>query len=162
MASSSGKRIKTVGNKRKEPERPYSNKFLSGRHEQHFLIVQDRRLLMERKAGWIPDLAPQFGEELERRKWERIATYPAPANIAVVKEFYTNAKPLGDSHTETYMSYVTGKIIRYDPDSINRFLHIDWTGVQCQFALNMKEGAEFDAMESVLCVPEGHFQRNRN
>ncbi|KOM55593.1 hypothetical protein LR48_Vigan10g148500 [Vigna angularis] len=129
MTSSSGKRIKTMGNKRKEPERPYSNKFLSCGHEQHFLTVQDRRLLMERKAGWIPYLAPQFGEELKNRKWERIATYPAPANIAVVKEFYTNERPLGDSHTETYMSYVRGKIIRYDPDSINRFLHTDWTGL---------------------------------
>ncbi|KOM40742.1 hypothetical protein LR48_Vigan04g094000 [Vigna angularis] len=127
MASSSGKRIKTMGNKRKEPERRYSNKFLSRRHEQHLLIVQDRRLLMERKAGWIPDLAPQFGEELESRNWERIATYPPPANIAVVKEFYTNARPFGDSHIEKYM-----------------------------------KGAEFDDMESVLCVPGGHFQKNRN
>ncbi|KOM51951.1 hypothetical protein LR48_Vigan09g061000 [Vigna angularis] len=162
MTSSSGKRIKTVGAKRKEPERPYSNKFLSHRHEQHFLTVQDRRLLMERKAGWIPDLAQQFGEELENKNWERIATYPTPANIAVVKEFYTNARPLGDSHTEHYMSYVRGKVIRYDPDSINRFLHTKWIGVQCQFAMNMDEGAEFDDMESVLCVPRGHFQRNMN
>ncbi|KOM51840.1 hypothetical protein LR48_Vigan09g049900 [Vigna angularis] len=124
MVSSSGKRIKTVGNKRKEPKRPYSNKFLSRRHEQHFLTVQDRRLLMERKAGWISDLAPQFGEELESRKWERIATYPTPANIAVVKEFYTNSRPLGDSHIEDYMSYVKGKIIWYGPDSINRALFL--------------------------------------
>ncbi|KOM37769.1 hypothetical protein LR48_Vigan03g115100 [Vigna angularis] len=118
MTSSLGKRIKTVGAKRKEPKRPYSNKFLSRRHEQHYLTVQDRRLLMERKAGWIPDLALQFGEELKSRNWERIATYLAQANIAVVKEFYTNARPLGDSHTKDYMSYVRGKVIRYDPDSI--------------------------------------------
>ncbi|KOM52187.1 hypothetical protein LR48_Vigan09g084600 [Vigna angularis] len=162
MVSSSRKRIKTVGHKRKEPERPYSNKFLSHRHEQNFLIIQDRRLLMECKAGWILDLAPQFGEELERRNWERLATYPALANIVVVKEFYTNSKPLGDSHTKDYMSYVKGKIIWYDPDSINRFMHSEWTGVQCQFALNMEEGSEFDDIESVVCVPGGHFQRNMN
>ncbi|KOM52224.1 hypothetical protein LR48_Vigan09g088300 [Vigna angularis] len=162
MTSSSGKRIKTVGNKRKEPEWPYSNKFLSHRHEQHFISVQDRRLLMERKAGWIPDLAPQFGEELENKNWEKIATYPAPANIAVVKEFYTNARRLGNSHTEDYMSYVRGKSIRYDPYSINRFLHVEWTGEQCQFVLNMVEGVDYDDMERLLCVPEGHFQRNRN
>ncbi|KOM34725.1 hypothetical protein LR48_Vigan02g087500 [Vigna angularis] len=127
MASSSGKRIKTVGNKRREPKHPYSNKFLSRRHEQHFISVQDRRLLMERRAGWIPDLAPLFGEELENRNWEKIATYPTLANIAVVKEFYINARRLGNSHTEDYMSYVRGKSIRYDPDSINRFLHVEWT-----------------------------------
>ncbi|KOM40832.1 hypothetical protein LR48_Vigan04g103000 [Vigna angularis] len=162
MAFSSGKGIKTGGNKRKEPECPYSNKFLSLIHEQHFLTVQDRRLLMERKAGWVPDLAPQFGEEVESRKWERIATYPTPENITVVKEFYTNARSLGDSPTEDYMSYVRGKIIWYGLDSINRFLHIEWTSVQCQFALNMEEGAYFEDMESVLCVPRGNFQRNRN
>ncbi|KOM28752.1 hypothetical protein LR48_Vigan583s000300 [Vigna angularis] len=141
---------------------PIPTSSISRRHEQHFLTVQDRRLLMERKAGLILDLAPQYGEELDSRNWERIATYPPLANIAVVKEFYTNARPLGDSHTEKYMSYVRGKIIRYDPDSINRFLNTEWTGVQCQFALNMEEGAEFDDVESVLCVPGGNFQRNRN
>ncbi|KOM57531.1 hypothetical protein LR48_Vigan11g056400 [Vigna angularis] len=88
MTSSSCKRIKIVGAKRKEPKRPYSNKFVSRRQEQHFLIVQDRRLLMERKAGWIPNLAPQFGEELENKNWERVATYPAPGNIAVVRDMY--------------------------------------------------------------------------
>ncbi|KOM25974.1 hypothetical protein LR48_Vigan211s000900 [Vigna angularis] len=158
MTSSLGKRIKTVGAKRKEPERPYSNKFLPRRHEQHFLTVQDRRLLMERKAGWIPDLAPQFGEELESRNWERITTYPTPTNIAMVKEFYTNARPLGDSHTEDYMSYVRGKIIRYDPDSINRFLHTEWTGVQCQFALNLEEGTEFMIWRVCCVCLEGIFR----
>ncbi|XP_017416507.2 pentatricopeptide repeat-containing protein At4g14050, mitochondrial-like [Vigna angularis] len=39
MASSSGKRVKTMGNKRKDPERFYSNKFLSHKHEQHFQTV---------------------------------------------------------------------------------------------------------------------------
>ncbi|KOM49799.1 hypothetical protein LR48_Vigan08g062600 [Vigna angularis] len=162
MTSSSGKRIQTLGSKRKELDNPYSTKFLSHRHEQHFISVQDRRLLMERKAGWIPDFAPQFGEQLENKNWEKIDTYPAPANIAVVKEFYTNARRLGDYPTEDYMSYVRGKIIRYDPDSINMFLNIEWAGEQCQFDLNMEEGEDFDDVESVLCVPRGNFQRNRN
>ncbi|KOM43970.1 hypothetical protein LR48_Vigan05g157500 [Vigna angularis] len=120
MASSSGKRVKTLGNKRKDLKHFYSNKFLSYKHERHFQIVQDRRLLMERKVGWIPSLAPQFGEEIERRGWENVAAYPKPSNIANVKEFYTNARPFGNTHTERYMSYVRGKIIRYDPDTIDR------------------------------------------
>ncbi|KOM45652.1 hypothetical protein LR48_Vigan06g095800 [Vigna angularis] len=164
MASSSGKRIKTLGSKRKdkEPDRSYSNKFLSYKHERHFNVVQDRRLLMERKAGLIPDFAPQFGEQLENRNWGKLAIYLAPANIAVVKEFYTNAGRLGDHPTEGYLSYVRGHAIRYDPDSINRFLDTGWAGEQCQFALNMEEGVDFGDVESVLYVPGGHFQRNRN
>ncbi|KOM49558.1 hypothetical protein LR48_Vigan08g038500 [Vigna angularis] len=152
MTSSSRKRVKTVGNKRKDPKLFYSNKFLSHKHERHFQTVQDRRLLMERKVRWILSLAPHFGEEIERRKWENVAAYPKPANIAVVKEFYTNARAFGNTHTENYMSYVRGNIIRYDPDTINRFLHTEWASEQCQFALSMDEGADFDDVERTLAI----------
>ncbi|KOM43566.1 hypothetical protein LR48_Vigan05g117100 [Vigna angularis] len=162
MTSSSGKRMKTLGNKRKDPERFYSNNFLSDKNERHFVIVQDRRLLMERKVGCIPSLAPQFVEEVERREWEKLAAYPKLANIEVVKEFYANARTFGNTHIENYMSYVRGNIIRYDPDTINRFLHTEWASEQCQFALSMDEGVDFDDLERTLCVPGGRFQRNRN
>ncbi|KOM43222.1 hypothetical protein LR48_Vigan05g082600 [Vigna angularis] len=164
MASSSGKRLKTTTSKRKdkEHEQPHSSRFLSRKHEKHFKIVQDRRLLMERKAGMIPNFAPQFGEQLMGRNWRRLATYPTPANIAVVKEFYTNARKLGDYPTEEYLSYVRGHAIRYDPNSINNFLGTKWVGEQCQFALCMEEGTDFNDVESVLCVPGGHFQRNKS
>ncbi|KOM25199.1 hypothetical protein LR48_Vigan53s001400 [Vigna angularis] len=88
----------------------------------------------------------------------RIST---PAYIAVVKEFYTNARKIGDYPAENYLGYVKGHAIRYDPDSINNFLDTVWAGEQCQFALCMEEGADFDGVERVLCVPGGHFQRNR-
>ncbi|KOM40807.1 hypothetical protein LR48_Vigan04g100500 [Vigna angularis] len=93
---------------------------------------------MERKVGLIPDFAPQFGEQLENRNWGRLAIYPAPANIEVVKEFYTNVRRLGDYPTEEYTSYVRGHTIR------------------------MEEGPYFVDVESVLCMPRGNFQRNRN
>ncbi|KOM43460.1 hypothetical protein LR48_Vigan05g106400 [Vigna angularis] len=134
MTSSSGKRIKTLGSERKdkEPDRSYSNKFLSRKHECHF------------------------------NELGKLATYPAPANIVVVKEFYTNARRLGDHPTEDYLNYVRGHVIRYDPDSINRFLDTEWAGEQCQFGLNMEEGVDFGDVENVLCVPGGHFPRNMN
>ncbi|KOM45551.1 hypothetical protein LR48_Vigan06g085700 [Vigna angularis] len=137
MVSFSSKRFKTTTSKRKdkEPEHTQSSRFLSRKHEKHFKIVQDRRLLMERKAGLIPNFAPKFGQQLMSRNWRRLATYLALANIAVVKEFYTNARRLGDHPTKDYLSYVRGHTIRYDPDSINKFLGTEWAG---------------------------HFQRNRN
>ncbi|KOM37526.1 hypothetical protein LR48_Vigan03g090800 [Vigna angularis] len=163
MASSSSKRMKTMASKRKEkePEQPQSSRFLSRKHEKHFKVVQDRKLLMERKVGMIPNFAPQFGEQLLGNDWGKLATYPTPANIAMVKEFYTNARKIGDYPAENYLGYVRGHAIRYDPDSINNFLDTVWAGEQCQFALCMEEGADFDDVERVLCVPEGHFQRNR-
>ncbi|KOM57421.1 hypothetical protein LR48_Vigan11g045400 [Vigna angularis] len=162
MASSSGKRIKTMRQKRKELERVYSNKILSYLNEQHFGTVQNRRLLMERKVGMIPAIAPQFGRELERREWENVATYPTPANIAVLKDIYANERVFGNSQREAYTSFVRGKIIQYDSVTINRFLSTEWDGEQCQFALIMEEGANYDEIDRILCVPGGRFQRNRN
>ncbi|KOM26743.1 hypothetical protein LR48_Vigan312s000400 [Vigna angularis] len=92
----------------------------------------------------------------------QLATYPAPANIVVVKEFYSNAKKIGDYPAENYLGYVRGHAIRYDPDSINNFLDTVWAGEQCQFALCMEEGADYEDVERVLCIPGGHFQRNRS
>ncbi|KOM47790.1 hypothetical protein LR48_Vigan07g149400 [Vigna angularis] len=157
MTSSSRKRVKTIRHKRKDKE---PNKFLSTTHERHFLVMHDRILLMERKVGLIPTLAPQFGRELARRGWENLASYPALANAAVVREFYTNAMVFG-TETLQYLSYVRGKRIPYDVDTINRFLGIEWAGEQCQFKLAVEEGPNFDDVERVLCLPGGHFQRNR-
>ncbi|KOM37488.1 hypothetical protein LR48_Vigan03g087000 [Vigna angularis] len=116
---------------------------------------------MERKVGMIPNFAPQFGEQLLERNWGKLATYPASANIAVVREFYTNARKIGDYPAEDYLGYVRGQAIRYDLDSINNFLGTVWVGEQCQFAQCIEDGNDFDDVESVLCVPGGHFQRNR-
>ncbi|KOM47476.1 hypothetical protein LR48_Vigan07g118000 [Vigna angularis] len=163
MTSSSSKRVKTMASKRKdkEPEQPHSSRFLTRKYEKHFKVVKDMRLLMERKVGMIPNFAPQFGEQLLGRNWGKLATYPAPANIVVVKQFYTNARKIGDYPTEDYLGYVRGHAIRYDPDFINSFLGTVWVGEQCHFALCMEEGIDFDDVESVLCVPGGHFQRNK-
>ncbi|KOM37589.1 hypothetical protein LR48_Vigan03g097100 [Vigna angularis] len=130
MTSSSSKRMKTMASKRKEkePEQPHSSRFLSRKHEKHFKVVQDRILLMKRKVGMIPNFAPQFGEQLLGNDWGKLATYPTPANIAVVKEFYANARKIGDYPAENYLGYVRGHAIRYDPDSINNFLGTVWAG----------------------------------
>ncbi|KOM49556.1 hypothetical protein LR48_Vigan08g038300 [Vigna angularis] len=154
--------MKTMASKRKEkePEQPHSSRFLSHKHEKHFKVVQDRKRLMERKVGMIPNFAPQFGEQLLGRNWGKLATYPAPANIAVVKEFYTNARKIGDYPVEDYLGYVRCHVIRYAPDSINIFLGTVWANELCRFALCMEEGSDFDDVESVLCIPGGHFQRN--
>ncbi|KOM37421.1 hypothetical protein LR48_Vigan03g080300 [Vigna angularis] len=106
-------------------------------------------------------MAPEFERELGRRQWENVAFYPSPANIAMVKEFYTNAKGFGNNH-ESYNSYVRGKRIPYDADTINSFLGSEWIGEQCQFVLAMDEDINYAEVEQTLCMPGGRFQRNRN
>ncbi|KOM24985.1 hypothetical protein LR48_Vigan38s000100 [Vigna angularis] len=135
MASSSGKRIKTLGSKRKdkEPDRSYSNKFLSRKHEHHF----------------------NFEEQLENRNWGKLATYSAPANIAVVKEFYTNARRLGDHPTEDYLSYVRGHVIRYDPDSINKFLDTEWADARMQ-SIHRGQVATAEMIIGMYDTPPAH------
>ncbi|KOM52132.1 hypothetical protein LR48_Vigan09g079100 [Vigna angularis] len=107
-------------------------------------------------------MAPKFGRELERRQWENLASYPSPANIAVVKEFYTNARTFGGATHEMYTSYVRGTRIPFDADTINSFLGAKWVGEQCQFALVMHEDVNYADVERTLCMAGGQFQRNKN
>ncbi|KOM51386.1 hypothetical protein LR48_Vigan09g004500 [Vigna angularis] len=124
MTSSSGRRMKTAGNKRKEKEEYYSYQFRTTAHERYFPSVNAKKLLMERRVGLIPTLAPQFKREVNNRGWGNLATYPAPSSSPIVKEFYTNAKALGGEQ-ETYANYVRGKKILFDADTINTFLGTD-------------------------------------
>ncbi|KOM40803.1 hypothetical protein LR48_Vigan04g100100 [Vigna angularis] len=102
---------------------------------------------------------PEFERELGRRQWEQPTSYPAPTNIEVVKEFYTNARSFGGNHEIT--SYVKGKRIPYDAATINSFLGTVWTGEQCQFASAIEEEIDYEEVERTLCMQGGHFQRNR-
>ncbi|KOM43297.1 hypothetical protein LR48_Vigan05g090100 [Vigna angularis] len=131
-------------------------------HERPFQTVQNKRLLMERKVRLIPTMAPEFGRELERRQWDNLASYPSPTNIAVVKDFYTNARTFRGASHEMYTSYVKGKRIRFDADTINSFLGAKWAGEHCQFALAVDEDVDYADVERTLCMAGGQFQTNRN
>ncbi|KOM25852.1 hypothetical protein LR48_Vigan197s002100 [Vigna angularis] len=97
---------------------------------------------------------------MNNRDWGHLAVYPYPANVDIVKEFYTNAKALRGEE-ETYFSYVRGKRIIFYADAINFFLSIEWEGEQCHFASSMLEGVDYEDVEQTLCVPREHFHRNR-
>ncbi|KOM26059.1 hypothetical protein LR48_Vigan221s002100 [Vigna angularis] len=107
------------------------------------------KLLMERNVANIPSLAPQFERELTNRDWGHLTIYPSPTNVDITEEFYTNAKALG-GEDETYFSYVRGKRVVFDADTINCFLGIDWEGEQCQFATSMLEGVDYEDVERTL------------
>ncbi|KOM38262.1 hypothetical protein LR48_Vigan03g164400 [Vigna angularis] len=115
----------------------------------------------ERAVANIPSLAPQFERELNNREWGHLEIYPSPANVDITKEFYKYAKALG-REDEMYFSYVRGKRVAFDADTINCFLGIDWEEKQCQFATSMLEGVDYEDVEQNLFVPRGHFQRNRS
>ncbi|KOM29046.1 hypothetical protein LR48_Vigan630s000500 [Vigna angularis] len=116
---------------------------------------------MERRVGTILTLAPQFRREVSARGWGNLTTYPASASIPIVKEFYTNAKALGGEQ-ETYTSYVRGKKISFDADTINTFLGTDWEEEWCQYERAMAEGVDYEDVERTLCVPGGNFERSRS
>ncbi|WVY91690.1 hypothetical protein V8G54_037204 [Vigna mungo] len=61
------------------------------------------------------------------------------------------------------MSYVRGKRIPFDADTINSFLNTVWRGAddQCDYS-RLKEGViNYEEIEQTLCIPGGTFQRNR-
>ncbi|KOM41581.1 hypothetical protein LR48_Vigan04g177900 [Vigna angularis] len=110
-------------NRRKE--KIYSDIFLTKDHKKHFSNVQNRKLLMERKVTLLPQDVPDFSNEIMERQWSHLTTYPEPANIAIVQEFYANAKSFSPD-TEPFWSYVRGQRIPFNADTINEFLNTEW------------------------------------
>ncbi|XP_014506339.1 uncharacterized protein LOC106766095 [Vigna radiata var. radiata] len=171
MASSSNpKRIKTIGHKKdkgkKKKSSIYSHHFLSKKNEDHFQVIQNRRLLMERQVEKLYLDAPDFGDELERRNWACILTYPEPASIAIVKEFYANARHFSDEE-EPFLIYVRGRRVPFDALTINSFLGTDWPQdlASCEYTAARSDefkDVDIEEVERVLCVLGGHFHRNHN
>ncbi|WVZ06294.1 hypothetical protein V8G54_019640 [Vigna mungo] len=127
-------------------------------------VVQNRRLLMERKVEMLILEAPQFADELARRHWMRILHYAEPASIAIVKEFYANARHFSDGE-EPFFSYVRGRRVPFDAATINTFLNTQWPEdtASCEFAAaraNRFREVDFGDVERVLCIQGGHFYRN--
>ncbi|KOM43026.1 hypothetical protein LR48_Vigan05g063000 [Vigna angularis] len=62
-----------------------------------------------------------------------------------------------------FMSYVRGKRIPYDADTINSFLETEWNGgdTLCQYAQLLEEDVDYQAIERVICRLGGTFRRNR-
>ncbi|KAG2401957.1 uncharacterized protein HKW66_Vig0190060 [Vigna angularis] len=165
MASSSGsKRIKTTAGLRenRRKEKIYSDIFLTKDHKKHFSNVQNRKLLMERKVTLLPQDVPDFSNEIMERQWSHLTTYPEPANIAIVQEFYANAKSFSPD-TEPFWSYVRGKRISFDADTINEFLNTEWEDDDelCGYAELMATELDHEDIEQALCITGGTFQRNR-
>ncbi|WVZ24582.1 hypothetical protein V8G54_003126 [Vigna mungo] len=169
MASSSNpKRVKTVGHKQdkgKKKQRSFTYNFFSQLHLEHFEVVHNRRLIMERKVEEVYPEAEAFGDEIMRRKWSQILTYPASASITIVHEFYANAHRFSVDE-EPFLGYVRrGKRILFDSATINSFLGIEWPeGIaSCEYVVakaNNFQDIDFDDVERVLCAPGGRFQRN--
>ncbi|BAT93119.1 hypothetical protein VIGAN_07202400, partial [Vigna angularis var. angularis] len=165
MASSSGsKRIKTTAGLRenRRKEKIYSDIFLTKDHKKHFSNVQNRKLLMERKVTLLPQDVPDFSNEIMERQWSHLTTYPEPANIAIVQEFYANAKSFSPD-TEPFWSYVRGQRIPFNADTINEFLNTEWEDDDeiCGYAELMATELDHEEIEQTLCITGGTFQRNR-
>ncbi|XP_022632813.1 uncharacterized protein LOC111240954 [Vigna radiata var. radiata] len=154
------RRPRTAGSKRKEIEQLYSHQFKTPAHARYFSIVEGKKLLMECKVRLITASAPQFGREITNRGWLNLTTYPASANPAIVKEFYTNARALG-GEPETYSSYLRGRRIPFDANTINTFLGTDWEGGRCQYEQTIIEGVDYEDVVRTLCLPRERFELSR-
>ncbi|KAG2398475.1 uncharacterized protein HKW66_Vig0090440 [Vigna angularis] len=167
MASVSGtKRIKTTATKRqKQKKNSKPQTFLSQRHKKNFEESQNRRLLMERVVEQLPREEPQFAQEVWRRHWSNLISFPEPANIDVVREFYANARSYLDE-PQPFTSYVRGRPVAFDANTINSFLNTQWPGGNstCHYSDANRTnfaGIDYEEVERTLCLPRGHFHRNR-
>ncbi|QCD94617.1 hypothetical protein DEO72_LG10g2568 [Vigna unguiculata] len=164
MASSSNpKRMKTtVGNPskgQKRKEKIYSHHFLTKDNEDCFHVVMQRKLVAERKVILKPGEVNEFQLKLIRRGWERLGSYPSTFSVTLVKEFYANAK-VTTSATPTFLSYVRGKRMPFDADTINEFLGTQLADdVECQFSVLDDGGVAPGELIQALCLAGGGFHR---
>jgi len=117
---------------------------------------------MEKPLGLLLGEVPEFLEEFLRRGWNNLGLYPALASIAIVKEFYANAKKIHDE--DPFLSYVRGRRVPFDVETINTFLGTDWSlgNTLCQYAQLVNAGVDYREIEQILCIPEGTFELNKN
>jgi len=145
----------TVGNPskgQKRKERIYSHYFLTKDNEDRFQVVMQRKLVAERKVILKPGEVNEFQLELIRRGWERLGSYPSTFSVTLVKEFYANAK-VTTSAAPTFLSYVRGKRVPFDADTINEFLGTQLADdVECQFSMLDDEGVAPRELIQALCL----------
>ncbi|WVY97434.1 hypothetical protein V8G54_029585 [Vigna mungo] len=90
-----------------------------------------------------PGEVPVSNEEINRREWNRLGTYPAPTNIVVEREFYANAKHISNDDIP-FLSYVR-----------------ELGTTTCEYAQLLVEEVDYEAIERVLCRPRGTFRGNK-
>nr|KYP38653.1 hypothetical protein KK1_040084 [Cajanus cajan] len=120
---------------------------------------------MERRVSLKPEEASEFVAEYTRRRWERLGSYPEPANIAIVREFYANAVTIDEDAPTTYTSYVRGHTISFTPATINEFLRTTLEpGQRCEYSqfLNtpMPTDIRHTQIEEAVCREGGRYHRS--
>nr|KYP43855.1 hypothetical protein KK1_034674 [Cajanus cajan] len=113
---------------------------------------------MEKMVKLKPTEYPEFQAKIQRRKWEKLAYYMAPANISVVREFYCNARVLSNDFPE-YASYVRDIMIRFDA-TINTFLGTHLTeGLRYyEYSDWVARSKNYRLVERMVCKPGKGFQ----
>ncbi|XP_020233203.1 pre-mRNA-splicing factor CWC22-like [Cajanus cajan] len=99
------KRIKTTARQPFRGPSFDSHTFRDKEHQEFYPKLEERSLWMEKMVKLKPTEYPEFQAEIQRRKWEKLASYMASANISVEREFYCNAWVLSKEFPE-YTSYV--------------------------------------------------------
>lgn len=100
-----------------------AEKFLSAECESRRGLLARRNIIHERVLSIPEDDMPQVPNQIEKRGWEYLVTYPEnkEAYAELVVEFYCNAYcPQKDKQKEK--SFVRGKQIPFDADTINSLL----------------------------------------
>src|SRR4051812_15063605 len=118
-STSSGPRVsRATGNQ--------SEKFLGRAQADRFKILGSRTILAEKVVVPRGDEDAPYANMwgfLENRNWERVFEPHTVIDYDIVKEFYANAlKTTDESVAYSYQSYVRGKTVAFDRESISEFL----------------------------------------
>ncbi|CAJ2653087.1 unnamed protein product [Trifolium pratense] len=143
-ASASSVTAAAVGNR-------FRSDFHQARYDSNILM---RNFIPERVFDLKQFEFPEIQQNLTTRNWVYFPSVIKPVHLGVVREFYANAY-LRDEEEKEFTSMVRGKVVRYDWETIDRVLQINYQGicnVSCRRRIR-KDGVDYDELLNFLCRP---------
>ena len=132
-------------------------KYFNASKYQRYLDNQGREILAERRVELKSGEYEEFQQELNRRKWQKLAQPESQYNEELIREFYANAYPV-QMFTKRRQSWVRGKQISYSRNTINEYLGNPCTPEEDEIQQLCSDEFDILSMASVLCIPGGGFE----
>lgn len=111
--------------------------------------------MQEKAFELYDDEYPDIQAMIQTRGWKTVVTFPKPACPEIVKEFYANAYT-PNKEDERYVSFVRGKRIRFDAQTLNALLGVPEV-TQCSYVQRTSRRPDAEEIRTALCRPGGQW-----
>ncbi|KAL2604950.1 hypothetical protein AAZV13_09G095200 [Glycine max] len=131
----------------------YPTKFRTVTHEQRYETeIKMRNFIPEKNFKLKPGEYDEIQKVITWRKWEKLCSFAQNFHPQIVREFYANAYGIEGDTTPLHTSWVRGKMVSYEEETINSFF-----GTQAAADCSYKAGGDlvkdYGEMKKLLARP---------